>query len=193
MYIKIGGSLEEVELENHRGSYLPMLNCGRREWYVAKDSDEAGEQAKKYWKDMAENDPKELACIVGEETLIQWGLGRCAGPGSTQVKSLEEWLDLWLTTPEEQWASYDGDEQEVESPCVGDVWQGCPLSARDRLLVEEGVVQTVGDIFTSDELEDLKQKEDDEGDLSELESALQELSEMVDDLGYFPTVAYRHN
>lgn len=42
-----------------------------------------------------------------------WALGNPAGPGSTQVESLEEWLDLWLDTPEEEFASYDGEEVEA--------------------------------------------------------------------------------
>jgi hypothetical protein len=63
---------------------------------------------------MAENDPREFTCMVGETTLVKWGLGQMAGPGTTQVRSLEEWLDLWLTIPEEQWASYDGNELDVE-------------------------------------------------------------------------------
>src|SRR6185369_7834653 len=77
------------------------------EFIVAESSEEAGKSARERWADMAENDPKEFTCMVGEETLVQWGLGRSAGPGSTSVCSLEEWLDLWLDTPEEEFASYD--------------------------------------------------------------------------------------
>ena len=51
--------------------------------------------------------------MVGEKTLVAWGLRQYAGPGSTQVKSLEEWLDLWLDTPEEHFASCDSEEREV--------------------------------------------------------------------------------
>ncbi len=59
---------------------------------------------------MAENDSKEFVCMVGEETLVAWALGQYAGPGSTHVQSLNEWLDLWLNTPEEHFASYDSCE-----------------------------------------------------------------------------------
>jgi hypothetical protein len=100
--------------------YLPMVNSGQLEWFVAESSEVAGEAARKYWEDLAQDDPKEFTCMVGEATLIAWGLGQWAGPGSTTVRSLEEWLDLWLATPEEEFASYDGQECEV-SGCSEDL------------------------------------------------------------------------
>lgn len=97
------------------GDYLPLLEIegSNMEFYVAENPEEAGKAAREYWKDMVENDPREFTAMVGEETQIQWGLGQWAGPGSAQVKSLEEWLDLWLDTPEEQWARYDNEECAV--------------------------------------------------------------------------------
>jgi hypothetical protein len=80
---------------------------------VAETSEKAGEKAKLYWADMAEHDPSEFACLVGEETLIKWGMGQPAGPGSSKVRSMKEWLNLWVGTPEEQWASYDGKERTL--------------------------------------------------------------------------------
>jgi len=116
LLIAIAGEVYEVNEVNNYG-YLPMLTLagtgGRgMEYYIAPSSERAGEQARDYWREMAETDPREFAALVGESTLIAWGLGQYAGPGSTQVKSLEDWLDLWLTTPEECWASYDGTEEE---------------------------------------------------------------------------------
>ena len=96
-------------------SYLPYVDTDGGEYVVAESRERAGEAARDYWADMAVNDPEELVCIVGQKTLVAWALGQWAGPGSTQVKSLSEWLDLWLDTPEENWASYDGAEQEVEA------------------------------------------------------------------------------
>lgn len=72
----------------------------------------AGQNARDYWEDMAQNDKSEFICMVGEGTLVSWCLGDYAGPGTTKVSSLEEWLDLWLDTPEEHFASYDGEEIE---------------------------------------------------------------------------------
>jgi hypothetical protein len=62
---------------------------------------------------MAKDDPEEFAAMVGAETLTKWALGQAAGPGTSKVCSLDEWLDLWLDTPAEQWASYDSQELGV--------------------------------------------------------------------------------
>lgn len=93
--------------------YLPMIEFDGMEVYVAANSESAGEAARLYWQELAEDDPEEFTCIVGKENLIYWALGKKSGPGTTQVRSLEEWLDLWLVIPEEQWASYDGNEIEL--------------------------------------------------------------------------------
>ena len=95
--------------------HLPAIKTeDDKEFYLSESSEKAGEQAREYWEDMAMNDPQEFTCIVGEETLIQWGFGNYAGPGSTAVQSLEEWLDLHLDAPEEHFASYDGQEREFK-------------------------------------------------------------------------------
>ena len=112
LIVEIDG--EQVEVYKVRTyGYLPILDCGRPEFYVAQSTEAAGRAARTYWQEMADNDPKELTCLVGEETLVNWALGLSAGPGSVAVNSLDEWLDLWLDTPEEQWASYDGAERQV--------------------------------------------------------------------------------
>ena len=93
-----------------------LIQCDNGcEYHIFEDSEKAGQEARKYWEDLAWNDPEEFTCLVGEKTLVQWGLGQSAGPGTSQVNSLEEWLDLWIDTPEEYWASYDGQEREFRS------------------------------------------------------------------------------
>jgi len=114
MRIKIDREIYEVDSVYDHG-YLPMVEIGDMEFYVAESGDSAGEAAREYWKDMAETDPKEFTCMIGEEALIAWGLGQNYAPGSIGVNSLEEWLDLWLDTPEECWASYDGSEVDVDA------------------------------------------------------------------------------
>lgn len=94
------------------------------EFVLAPSREVAGQAARARWADMAKNDKKEFTCLVGEETLIAWCLGEPAGPGTTKVDSLEKWLDLHLETPEEEWASYDGEEQEVEAVTLLDLELG---------------------------------------------------------------------
>jgi len=110
LLIEIDGEVLTVEDVSH-----DEIECGPAHNYVIfKDSRMAGIAAKAHWKDMAENDKKEFACMVGDETLKSWALGDPAGPGSTKVRSLKEWLDLWLDTPEDEFASYDGEENDVK-------------------------------------------------------------------------------
>ncbi len=108
MRIKIDGECEDAEYAHG------MVTIGKREYYVFEDESEAGDAARKYWEDLAQDDPSEFACLVGEKTLVAWGMGQYSGPGSTQVKSLSDWLDLWLDTPEEHFASYDGNSCDVD-------------------------------------------------------------------------------
>jgi hypothetical protein len=125
MRIRIEGEWKKVE-SIEMGSYLPMLvmEVGGEEYYVAETHEKAGEAARQYWKEMAENDPKEFIVIVGEENLVAWGLGQLAGPGSTAVQSLEEWLDLYLDAPEEEFASYDGIELALNEDDTDGALQG---------------------------------------------------------------------
>ena len=110
----IDGELCKVK-EVHDYGYLPIVELeDGRDFYLARNSKEAGEKAREYWEEMAENDPEEFAALVGEKTLVSWALGQYAGPGSTKVQNLDEWLDLWLNTPEEQWASYDSQEKDCQ-------------------------------------------------------------------------------
>jgi hypothetical protein len=108
--IKIDGEIWTVDEIITCGD-LPLIRCGRVEFYLAASSEEAGKAARERW---AEGDRAELRCILGDETLIAWALGDWAGPGSRQVRSFSEWLDLWLDSPEEEFASYDGEERVVQ-------------------------------------------------------------------------------
>ena len=73
--------------------------------YIFEDEEEAGNYAREYWREMIEQDPDEAVHILGSDTLIQWALGRSAGPGSSKVSSLNEWLDLYKSAPEEHFES----------------------------------------------------------------------------------------
>jgi len=102
---------DEPNIEQY-GDYT-MLRLGSQEYFIFESSEQAGELAKEYWEDLADSDPEEFATLVGSANLVAWGRGEYAGPGSTQTQSMEEWFDLWLETPEEQFASYDGEEKDI--------------------------------------------------------------------------------
>ncbi len=105
--------VDDIRILGFRDAEGYEIVTSEGDFILFADADDAGKAAREYWEDMAESDPSEFTAMVGEETLVQWGLGRAAGPGSTQVRSLQEWLDLWLLTPEEHFASYDGEERIV--------------------------------------------------------------------------------
>jgi len=70
-------------------------------FYLFETWEEAGQHVRDYWKDFIESDPDEAVHMLGAENLIQWALGRPAGPGTSKVRSLEEWLDLHRDAPGE--------------------------------------------------------------------------------------------
>lgn len=115
MRFVVDGQMYDVK--DWRELYPGVVECDTdvgEAWILAEDSETAGKAAREYWEDLSENDPQEMACIIGLDVLIKWGLGQYAGPGYTAVSSLKEWLDLWLDTPEEHFASYDGTEYDIE-------------------------------------------------------------------------------
>lgn len=116
--ITIDGETFEV-YDVMKGGYLPLVEADGQTFYVAEDLDSAGSAAAQRWRDMAENDPTEFRAMMGDEVLVNWALGKPAGPGSAKVTSLEEWLEVVSEAPEEEFASYDGYAREVED--VGEI------------------------------------------------------------------------
>ena len=97
------GVLKEVILEDGKG------------YIIFENKEEAGEVAKKYFEDMAENNPYQLVDYVGVEQLIEWARGR----GET----LTDWLEAWLDVPEELYGSDEiiAQYKSVDSEEVQDV------------------------------------------------------------------------
>ena len=114
MQMEISGEIYTVSriTSGYFGDLLMIETDEGCDFYVSEDEETAGEAAKEYWRDMAENDPKEFICIIGEDTLVGWALGNSAGHAG--CSSLEEWLDLTATVPEEQWAGYDGIGRDID-------------------------------------------------------------------------------
>jgi len=114
MSIVIDGETLEVSGTREIGyGDLWELKTDNGSFIVSESSETAGAAARERWQEMAENDPEEFRCLVGDETLVRWALGQSAGPGSVKVDSLTEWLDLNAQVPEEEWAGYDGVERDV--------------------------------------------------------------------------------
>jgi len=113
--ITIDSEVNEVDEFSESGYLTSLALEDGREYYVARNSEEAGKAARRYWVDQAYDNPGEFCCIVGKENLLKWALGDCAGPGRAKVRSLQEWFDLYLDVPEEEWAGYDGEEVKVKA------------------------------------------------------------------------------
>jgi len=193
---------------------------GRMEWRLFADAEEAGKEARAHWADMVDNDPSEFRSLVGDESLVKWALGQYAGPGGTKVNSLEKWLDLWLDTPAEHFASYDGREQDVEAPsaverdrmefvralgiALDGAWfvtdggcAGVMLNHVTYWLMEEGHNGHLGTRFSANPNGDaIAASKDDVLDAvneDAIAAFVQEWDMLVDELGFTPTVAYRSN
>lgn len=87
------------------------VSTGRREWYLFSTSESAGAAVAEYYRDMAANDEREFVCLIGETRLLQWALGNSDEFG---ISGAEDFFDRVADVPEEHWASYDGNEIEVD-------------------------------------------------------------------------------
>lgn len=76
------------------------VRCDDGYEYLAFPSEErAGEEARRYWLELAKSDPEEFANFVGAENVVGWALG---------IDSMDFWLDLCESAPEETFSSMDG-------------------------------------------------------------------------------------
>ena len=124
MFIKFEGKTHKVEDVNEWGDEKELVLEDGTEYKVFESREIAGKAAREYWQDLADNDPSEFTCIVGEKALVAWALGQTYAVGSVGVNNLQQWLDLSLDYPEEHHAGYDGVEVEADriSPKLGDCW-----------------------------------------------------------------------
>jgi len=75
------------------------------ELHLFENEEDAGQYARDYWEDCIKGDRETAIEMLGKDTLLSWALGEAAGPGSSKVESLEEWLDLYLDAPDEHFES----------------------------------------------------------------------------------------
>lgn len=112
--ITIDGETHDVSQVFPEGS-LPILICDGVSFYVARDSEAAGEAVKEYYRDMIESSPSEFVSLVGSENLISWGMGKWAGT----ARNLEDWLDQVANEPEYHWGIHDFTEYEIDQVSQG--------------------------------------------------------------------------
>ena len=100
------GESDVTSFDNHAVISLKDESGSWTEIYVFKNEEDAGQCARDYWEDYIDGETsEEIVAILGADTLIAWALGREAGPGSSKVKNLNEWLDLYYDAPEEHFDS----------------------------------------------------------------------------------------
>jgi hypothetical protein len=192
--IRIDGEIYN-DVSVSTGGYLPMVEDGRMEWYLAWDYEHADDATLEYWRDLP---PRELVAMLGEERIV--GLW-------TDGTSLEDFVrDIPAS---EQWGSYDGNESDIEPPTPD---ERVRVAAGPRWLVavtEPGGLSRAWEqtYESEDEAEaraeawanegegrdyDVSLHPDDE-DLEELAAFVAGWDELVEELGHTPTVAFRHN
>lgn len=146
---------------------LYMIEDERLEWYVAESSEDAGKAAAQYWRDMAEDDAKEFTCIIGEDRLVQWALGRSDSFG---IRSLEEFLEKVAEYPEEEWGQYDGTECDID------------YDASEYLDDARDALERDGKPLDEDAVKELAEK-----------MLYEAQDEFQSEWGFVPQVAYRAN
>ncbi len=102
------------ECDDANVAMVTVEECSR-EYYLAENDEEAGKVAKARWADMAEHDKAEFRCMIGDEVLLSWAMGEANGPGNDKSPTnMQEWLDLVAKHPDEELASYDGEERDID-------------------------------------------------------------------------------
>lgn len=179
------------------GGYLPMVDYGSMEWSIAEDFEQADAATLAYWKDLP---AKEIVALVGEERIVDmWASGT----------SLEDFVSDIPAS--EQWAIYDGSESDIEPPtpeertrvAQGPRWlvavtePGGLSLAWEQTYESEKEAETAahawaGEVEGRDFIVSLHP---DDEDLvgSGLDEFVAGWDELVEELGYEPTLAFRHN
>ena len=110
MRIKIDGEIYEVD-KVYANRHPVLIQGGKMEFYAFEDSEEAGKAVAEHYRDMANDDPQEFTAIIGEQRLIGWAMNKSDSFG---ISSFDEFLERVAEVPEDHWASYDGQEREIQ-------------------------------------------------------------------------------
>jgi len=197
--IRIDGEIYDVTVST--GGYLDMVEDGRKEWYVAEDHEAADHATQRHWRELPAS---EIVCLVGEESIVDmWARGMTLAEWVSDIPACEEW------------ASYDGNDSDIEPPTVA---ERATAAAGVRWIVrvadggagDDSPVYVIGDYATeaeairvAEELEEAVEGREcevvagfeggDSDDMEALQAFIEGWDELVEELGYTPTVAFRHN
>jgi hypothetical protein len=197
--IRIDGEIYDVTVST--GGYLDMVEDGRLEWFVAEDHEAADHATQRYWRELPAS---EILCLVGEERIVDmWASGTTLSEFVSDIPACE------------QWASYDGNESDIEPPtererataAAGVRWI---VRVADGATGDDSPVYVIGDYATeaeairvAEELEEAVEGREcevvagfeggDSDDMEALQVFISGWDELVEELGYAPTVAFRHN
>jgi hypothetical protein len=202
----IDGELVEVD-KLYNGGYLPNIDEGGnrgRDWYLSENNEMSDAALSKHWHDM---DAKELVCMIGEERMVDmfsWGqslddfiedLDAAQEFASydgceSDVQDFEKWLDRECKVGGEFFpiADYLAKLQDLNPDCKSPWIE--PEAEGDEGMDKESYSDTQDhESYTVDE--------DEDDELIDLKDRAKELLEgwqtLVDELGFTPMIAYRHN
>jgi hypothetical protein len=122
-YREISTGIYEINVHEEGASFI-----------LAIDSETAGKAARDRFEDMKNSDPEELKAMIGTDVLIAWALDQFAGPGEEKANSFSHWLEIVSEHPEEEFAHYDGEEQDIDGFGSGipeELWQ-CNVAYRSN-------------------------------------------------------------
>lgn len=153
----------------------------RRESFIVFEDDESAETAAaEYWRDMARNDQDEFLALIGAEAIIDmWMRGQ----------SFEDWCEQ--ADADEVFGHGETsldvtdmlDYLQKEYPELSDWLEGLRGMDYDNISDDDLVAEP------DDEYEEDEDAEKDKARCAEL---LKEWQEVLDELGYTPTIAYKN-
>lgn len=163
--IVIDGELVETDdLNTH--CVLPLIDEGNMDWYLAENSDIADDKARDTYRDM---DAKELICMVGEEQIVDmW----------TSGKTMEDWLED--IDADSTFGTYNGDSSEVDG-------------MTEYLANEFGHLSDWIAELDALNLPEVDEDDDDFDDKTRIIELITGWQNLIDECGFEPTIAYRHN
>ena len=137
MFVQIQDRQYQVK-EIKEGHALPLvvLDDGH-EFFIGSSPEDAGEAAARYYWNLVDQDPHKLRQLIGDETLINWAMGKESGPVGRHEKSatsLQEWIEKIVKRhPDVEFGHYVG--SEVRVGVSGDLARRLGIDPEDKVIV----------------------------------------------------------